>query len=70
MRGRSDLGPVLSGKRSWHVDGQGGEGALQGKGSAVGYARLCCNVHLERLKTFYEERVADGNGHGDEEKNR
>lgn len=64
MEGRSDLGPVLSGKRSQSVDGEGGEG------SAGGYVRLCRNVHLERLKTFYEERVADENGHGDEEKNR
>lgn len=55
---------MLSGKRSRSVDGEGGEG------SAGGYVRLCCNVHLERLKTFYEERVADENGHGDEEKNR
>lgn len=43
----SDPGPVLSGKRSQHVDGEGGEGALQGEGSAVRYASLCCNAHLE-----------------------
>lgn len=44
----SDLGPVLSGKRSHLVDGERGEGASQGEGSAARYASLCCNVHLER----------------------
>lgn len=47
MEESSELGPVLSGKRSRCVDGEGGEGALQGEGSAVSYARLGCNAHLD-----------------------
>lgn len=36
MEERSNLEPVLSGKRSWHVHSEGGEGASQAKVQFLG----------------------------------